>query len=274
MPCAFKNSGNYILLLLIQLITLPCFAQTENEVSAFPYVDLNNKPVFSLNDSVLSKIDLNKELVDQIVPIDSLIKVAIANNPSVQAQDALIDASKDQIKFAKREWQNGVSAFFSQSLGNQTLFYDSNQDLNTVQSQSIQTGYRMGLNVNVPLFLLFGRTSRIRVYQHEQEVREKTGEKIQLDVSRQVISEYNSMLTAHRILLLATKSRGTSRLLQDMADKQFAQGDLSIADYSSVAAITSKAEQDYEIARSNFYNTYLTLEKLLGVRLDTLVRKK
>ncbi len=269
-----KKNRQYLLLLLISLIAKICNAQTQDEVSAFPYVDINSKPAFNLSDSSLTRIDLNKELVDQFVPIDSLIKVAIANSPTVQAQDALIEASKDQIKFARREWQNGVSGFFSESLGNQTLFYDSNQDLNTVQSQSLQTGYRLGLNINVPLFLLFGRTSRINVYQHEREVREKTGEKIQLDVSRQVISEYNSMLSAHRILLLAAKSRGTSRMLQDMADKQFAQGDLSIADYSSVAAITSKAEQDYEIARSNFYNTYLSLEKLLGVRLDTLVRKK
>ena len=265
---------SYLFILIISLLASPCFSQGSDEVSAFPYTDLNARPALSLNDSALTKIDLNKELVDQIVPLDSLIKVALENSPTIQAQDALIEASKDQIKFARREWQNGVSGFFSQSLGNQSLFYDSNQDLNTVQSKSLQTGYRLGLNVSVPLFLLFGRTSRINVYQHEQEVREKTGEKIKLDVSRQVISEYNSVLSAHRILLLATKSRGTSRLLQDMAEKQFAQGDISIADYSSVAAITSKAEQDYEIARSNFYNVYLSLEKLLGVRLDTLVRKK
>lgn len=261
-------------LFVLSLIAHTCSAQGNEEVSAFPYRDLNQSPVFSLNDSLLTKIDLNKELADQFVPIDSLIKVAIANSPTIQAQDALIEASKDQIKFARREWQNGVSGTFSQSLGNQSLFYDSNQDLNTVQSKSLQTGYRLGLNISVPLFLIFGRTSRINVYEHEHEVREKTGEKIKLDVSRQVISEYNNMLSAHRILLLSTKSRGTTRLLQEMADKQFAQGDITIADYSSVAAIASKSEQDYEIARSNFYNTYLSLEKLLGVRLDTLVRKK
>ncbi len=276
MAGAFNKIKRNILsiLFLLTLTTQLCSAQGEEEVSAFPYRDLNANPAFSLNDTTLSKIDLNKELSDQFVPIDSLIKVAIQNSPTIQAQDALIDASKDQIKFARREWQNGISGTFSQSMGNQSLFYDSNQEVNTVQSSSLQTGYRLGLNVSVPLFLLFGRTSRINVYEHEREVREKTGEKIKLDVSRQVISEYNEMLSAHRILLLSTRSRGTTRLLQEMADKQFAQGDITIADYSSVAAIASKAEQDYEIARSNFYNKYLSLEKLLGVRLDTLVRKK
>lgn len=247
-------------------------AQTD-EVSAFPYVD-PTKANYRLFDTTFQSIDLNKDLLNQLVPVDSLIKLALANNPTIKAQDALIEAGKDQIKFARREWQNSVSGFFTQSYGNQSLFFDSNQESSTVQSQSLQTGFRLGLNVNIPLFWLFGRTSRINVYEHELEVRRLTEEKIAMDVSRQVILEYNNMLSTHRLLLLASKSRGTSRLLLDMADKQFAQGDITIADYTSVTAIASKAEQDYEIAKRDFYNNYQQLEKLLGVRLDTLVRKR
>lgn len=260
-----------IIIFLLTAQTFTVYSQ-ENEVSAFPFFD-TNKP-FQLTDTIGQHIDLNKELLNQLVPLDSIIKLALANNPTLQAQDALVEASKDQIKFARREWQNGVSGFFTQSYGNQSMFFDSNQETTTVQSQSLQTGFRLGLNVNIPLFMLFGRTSRINVFEHEMEVRAKTAEKLEMDVSRQVISEYNNMLSAHRILLLASKSRGTARMVQDMADKQFAQGDISIADYSSVAAITAKSEQDYEIARGNFYSTYQSLEKLLGVRLDTLVRKR
>ena len=247
-------------------------AQTD-EVSAFPYAD-PTKANYRLFDTTFQSIDLNKDLLNQLVPVDSLIKSALANNPTIKAQDALIEAGKDQIKFARREWQNSVSGFFTQSYGNQSLFFDSNQESSTVQSQSLQTGFRLGLNVNIPLFWLFGRTSRINVYEHELEVRRLTEEKIAMDVSRQVILEYNNMLSTHRLLLLASKSRGTSRLLLDMADKQFAQGDITIADYTSVTAIASKAEQDYEIAKRDFYNNYQQLEKLLGVRLDTLVRKR
>ncbi len=219
-------------------------------------------------------IDLNKDLKDQLIPLDSMINIAIANNPSVKAQEALIDAGADQIKFSRREWQNGVSGFFSQTLGNQAVIYNTNQEPEAIQSSSIQSGFRVGLNVSVPLFLLFGRTSRINVYEHELEVRKQTEEKIKMDVSRQVIYEYNNMLATHRIMLITSNSRGASRLLLDMAEKQFAQGDISIADFSSVSAIVTKAESDYEISRRDFYNYYQQLEKLLGVRIDTLVRKK
>ena len=37
-------------------------------------------------------------------------------------------------------------------------------------------------------------------------------------------------------------------------------------------AIATKAEADYEISRKDFYTNYQQLEKLLGKRLDTLVR--
>ncbi len=217
-------------------------------------------------------IDLTKDIRDQLVPLDSLITIAALNSPTMKAQDALIEAGSQQIKFARREWQNGVFGTFTQSLGNQNSFYNTNQEPEAIQSATVQTGFRLALNVNVPLFLLFGRTSRINVYKQELEVRRQTWEKIKMDVSRQVVYEYNNMLTAHRMMMIASASRGTSRLLLDMADKQFSQGDISIADFSSVSAIATKAESDYEISKKDFYTNFQQLEKLLGKRLDTLVR--
>lgn len=259
---------HHLLLLFLCLATLPgltAFGQEQDELSL---------PALPLIHDSIGHIDLNKDLLNQLVPLDSIVQIAVRNSPSVQAQDALAQAGREQVKFAKREWQNGISGFLTQSYGNQSMFFDSNQEPNTIQTQNLVTGFRLGLNVNIPLFLLSGRTSRIRVFEHEMQVRQKTSEKLELEISRMVVTEFNSMLAAHRILLLATKNRGTTRLLQDMADKQFAQGDISIADYSSVAAITARSEQDYEVARGNFYSSFQALEKLLGVRLDKLVRKK
>lgn len=222
--------------------------------------------------SNIKTIDLTKDLREQLVPLDSLITIAAMNSPTMKAQDALIDAGADQIKFARREWQNGVFGTFTQSMGNQNSFFNTNQEPEAIQSSTVQTGFRLALNVNVPLFLLFGRTSRINVYKHELEVRRLTLEKLKMDVSRQVVYEYNGMLTAHKMMMIASASRGTSRLLLDMADKQFSQGDISIADFSSISAIATKAETDYEISKKDFYTNYQQLEKLLGKRLDTLVR--
>ncbi|MBK7966074.1 MAG: TolC family protein [Bacteroidetes bacterium] len=197
----------------------------------------------------IKTIDLTKDIREQLVSLDSLISIAALNSPTMKAQDALIEAGTDQIKFARREWQNGVFGTFTQSMGNQNSFFNTNQEPEAIQSATVQTGFRLALNVNVPLFLLFGRTSRINVYKHELEVRRQTWEKIRMDVSRQVVYEYNNMLTAHKMMMIASASRGTSRLLLDMADKQFSQGDISIADFSSISAIATKAETDYEISK-------------------------
>lgn len=228
----------------------------------------------SIQSDEIGALDLTKELREQLIPLDSIISIAVLNNPGIKAQEALVEAGEDQIKFSRREWQNGVFGTFTQTLGNQAVILNTNQEPDAIQSSSVQSGFRLGLNVNIPLFLLFGRTSRINVYEHELEVRKRTEEKIKMDVSRQVVYEYNNMLTTHRIMLITSNSRGTTRLLLDMAEKQFAQGDISIAEYSSVAAIATKAESDYEISRRDFYTYYQQLEKLLGVRLDTLVRKR
>ncbi|MBK9638527.1 MAG: TolC family protein [Bacteroidetes bacterium] len=196
----------------------------------------------------IKTIDLTKDLRDQLVTLDSLIAIAALNSPTMKAQDALIEAGTQQIKVARREWQNGVFGTFTQSLGNQNALYNTNQEPEAIQSATVQTGYRLALNVNVPLFLLFGRSSRISVFKQELEVRRQTWEKIKMDVSRQVIYEYNNVLTAHRMMMIASASRGTSRLLLDMAEKQFSQGDISIADFTSVIDLP-RAETDYETSK-------------------------
>ncbi|CAN5643786.1 hypothetical protein BH11BAC2_BH11BAC2_24600 [soil metagenome] len=220
------------------------------------------------------RLDLSKDLKEQLIPVDSLIEIATNYNPEIKSQQSLVQAGEEQVKLGRREWQNGVSLTFNQNLGNQTLLYNTNLEPVGAQSQSQTTGYRLGFNVSLPLYLLSGRTSRINVFQKELEVRKETGEKLKLDLSRQVIFEYNNMLSTHQMLLIASNSRSTSRMLMDMATQQFKQGDITIADYSSVMSIATKSESDYEIAKRDFYSWYLQFEKLLGARLDTLTRKK
>lgn len=235
---------------------------------------IQEQGLLSINGEItnIKTIDLSKDLRDQLVPLDSLISIATLNSPTIKAQDALIDAGTEQVKLASREWQNGVFGTFTQSLGNQSSFLNSNMEPDVMQTATLQTGFRLGFNVNVPLFLLFGRTSRINVYKHDLEVRKQNSEKIKMDVSRQVVYEYNNMLTAQKMMMISNAARGTSRLLLDMAEKQFSQGDISISEFSTLSAIATKAETDYEISKREFYSNYQQLEKLLGKRLDTLVK--
>jgi len=263
MLCKFPK---FNFLLFISFLGFNTISYSQTEFVRLP--DMTPLPV----SPELTALDLNKDLKDQLIPLDSMISIAILNNPGIRAQEALIEAGIDQIKFSRREWQNGVFGSFTQSLGNQAVIFNTNQEPEAIQSSSIQSGFRVGLNVNIPLFLLFGRTSRINVYEHELEVRKQTEEKIKMEVSRQIVYEYNNMLATHRLMLITSQAKGTTRLLMDMAEKQFAQGDISIAELSSVSAIAIKAESDYEISRRDFYNNYQQLEKLLGARLDTLVR--
>lgn len=262
----------WFLCLLITSTNTSTFAQATDSLSTFrsPSYDTEilTRGVYDI------KLDLTKELKDQLVPLDSIISLAIANNPGIRAQDALITAGNEQVKLGRREWQNGVFVSFNQNIGNQTLFFDSSNEPIGTQSQSTTTGYRLGFNVNVPLFWFFARTNRINIYKQELNVRRETKEKLKIDLARIVIAEYNSMLSTHSILLIASNSRSSARMVMDMANQQFKQGDISISDYTSVMGLASKAESDYEIAKSNFYTWYEQLEQLIGVRLDKLTRKQ
>lgn len=220
------------------------------------------------------RLDLNKDLKDQLISVDSMIQLAVKCDPALKSQAATIRRGEDEVKLGKREWQNGVFLSGYQSLGNQSLFYNSNNEPVGSQSQSKSTGYRIALNVNIPLYWFSARNSRVNIFKEELESRRQTSEKMKVDIARQVIFEYNNMLASHNVLMVASNSKGTTRALVEMAEKEFKQGDISIAEYSGILAVASKADTDYEIGKGYFYIWYQQLEQLLGVRLDTLVRKK
>ena len=139
-------------LLLLAHLTIYNFAFCQEVDSALIAPTITN----NINEI---KLDLNRELKDQLIPLDSLIEIAIKNSPNVKSQEAIIRQGEEEVKVGKKEWQNGVFLSGVQSIGNSTQFFNSNNEPVGTQSQSKNTGYRIALNVNIPLYLFSARNN-------------------------------------------------------------------------------------------------------------------
>lgn len=218
-------------------------------------------------------LDLNKDLKEQLLPVDSLIDLAISHNPGVKMQEALIQSGEQQVKYASKEWLHDIVFNFNNSYGNSSLFYTTNETPVETQSKNLTTGYRAGVNINIPLYELFGRNNRINVYRAELQAKEQKEKDLELELSRRVIYEYNYVLASHRIMLIASNTNQASALHLQMAEQEFKEGTISVADFSRVTEFANKSQIDFEIAKREFFSWYQQLERLIGVRMDTLVRK-
>ena len=53
-----------------------------------------------------------------------------------------------------------------------------------------------------------------------------------------------------------------------MAEKQFLNGIINIAEYSSVTEIVSRSEADFESSKMEFRTAYMLLEEIVGIKFN------
>ena len=59
-----------------------------------------------------------------------------------------------------------------------------------------------------------------------------------------------------------------------MADKEFREGVISVGESARITEFANKSRMEFETAKREFFNWYMQLETLVGVRMDTLLRKQ
>lgn len=214
---------------------------------------------------------LSGNLAEQLAPLETLIEVAIKNNPTVKYNQAMVEKSQEEVILEKRSWQEHFSGFANYSKGNQ--MYMMSSPLGSFRS-SFLNGYRYGINFDLPVTLITTRKPRIRAATAELRAAEFQKKQAELELSNLVIKSYYELLASHRVIKIKEIARQNADLNNQLAEKKFREGALTLEEYTNVTENVSGAMTDYEIAMSVFMIQYKQLEKLLGVSLESLRRKK
>jgi outer membrane protein TolC len=261
---------------LMKISSVHAQSLTHDQVSALLKQDQEmqtDTAGMAMNEFTSSKLNLNHDLKEQLLPIDTIIQIAIRNNPGVKMQEALIRSGEAQVQYAKREWLHDISFNFNNSYGNTTMFYNTNE-APQLQTQNMNTGYRAGINISIPLYELFGRPQRINIYRNELEAKEEQRRNLELELARRVIYEYNYTIASHKMMLISSENMQAALTHQAMADKEFSEGVIPIGESARITEFAAKSKLDFEASKREFFLWYMQLETLLGVRMDTLIRTK
>jgi outer membrane protein TolC len=245
--------------LVIMLILLVGDISAQTNVSADKNLFLN---------AAISQFG-SPDLESELIPLDSIINIAIRHSPSLKIDSIMIGSNNADITLEKRRWQNNLTGFANYAAGNQRFFISGNSD-----QGNLVNGYRYGINFTLPLSEF--TTKKIRISQQKAKLNASKYRKDQTEIElrKQVIMEYNSLIATQRILKIKTVAKENAIVLQQIADKQFHEGTTSIQDYATVSDITNNAEASFEMARSNFNTLYRQFEELVGVQLTSLMKNK
>ncbi|WP_162276961.1 TolC family protein [Mucilaginibacter pedocola] len=217
--------------------------------------------------------DEQKDLQSQLLPLEDILDIAVKNSPSVKFQSDLIEAAKSQLEFSKRVWTNNITGFVNYSSGNQSIITSDSQTAGNLSSSNITNGYRMGVQINLPLYELVGRKARVNLYKYQlNSTVDKRDESIQ-ELRKNVIQLYYSLLYYNNVLNIRSEAKQSAINQVAVAQKQFKDGVIDIAELSRLKTFEVNARADYEEAKREFSIAYYQVEPVVGVSVPQLMRK-
>ncbi len=217
--------------------------------------------------------DPDIDLASQIPSLDSLIVIALNQNPSLRFEKESVKRMEYSLKNMRFVWLNGLTGFYNYSYGNQTNLNTVNAD-GSVLNNSLGVGYRVGINFTLPATELVTRPYRMKQYKAEVEMAKAKKEEEEMTLRRLIIQDYFNLLAAQKLLWIRTQDVESAKLTSEIATVEMKRGKIHPQELSRLKNLQALAESNLEMSKKDFMTYYYVLENWVGVKLNTLKIKK
>lgn len=208
--------------------------------------------------------------IESLLPLlETIIDSAIAKNPYVKFRDQQIIVNEFKLKSDRVRWMENLGLQSDARYGtfdNFSMNTAAGQTPSVIATRNNQFNYGVGAYIKLPLFDFVNRKHLVGAAKAEMDQAISLAA-VQRDELRQaVIKQYNELVLKMKLLKIKSKYLETSHINIQMADKEFKNGVLSVAEYSKISEIVSLAETDYQTVYTEFTTAYMILEELAGFK--------
>ncbi|MFH1161097.1 MAG: TolC family protein [bacterium] len=232
---------------------ISCFSQVKDTLFVYnPFVD---------------------DITLRIPPLEDLIDSAIVHSPYLKYLDADIYINKYMVKSARREWM--ANLYLDGNIG--TDYYTGLTDnitnlgdINSVLTTQDNTRILVGVSIRMPLDDLWDRTNRVKIRRKYVERTISERERQILEIRKSVIEQFNKLFINQKILKIANDNQIFMGMQIAMAEKEFINGQISLYEFAQVSEMNRRAVTDFEQARIEFYNAYMILQEIVGIKFNVI----
>ncbi len=208
--------------------------------------------------TILTIDSLFVNLLDYLPPINELIDTAVAHSPEVKYWHAQVKLREYEVSLAKKDWARDVYVTGQYQGG--TLGANINPD-----GSAILLGYLIGAGLRVPLSTVVGRKDRIGAAEAWLESTISKKEEAIRNIREVIFNEYQKLLMIQRKISILAETNESTSLIMEMAEERFRQGELTLDQLGTNTELKTKYSLIYEELRTEFFNTYTQLERLVGI---------
>lgn len=260
--------SHIILLILFGLfLNVDCSAQT---VGARRLVSFGASS--GLADDTLY-LDIDQDIAVQLIPFEEVMKVAVLHSPVIKYQNEITNSLNSAYAISKVQILQNVSGFANYSGGNQTLLATSPTIPTGRESiGQLANGYRVGVDLRISLFDLFGRKHLVRQAHSNYQASVVQKETIVLQLKRELITIYQDMITAQQVLKLRLIDEQASLAAYRIAEVELQKGRISADVLANATNRYVETKTTSEQVKGDFLKNVHYFETMVGVPIQRLKR--
>ena len=216
--------------------------------------------------------DLFKDNIESILPpLETIIDSAIARNPYVKFRDLQITVNEQKLSTSRLDWTRDLGFQTDMRYGTFDNFASNvvaGQNPSLLSTKNTEINYGVGAYIRIPFYDFLNRRHQIKFAKAEVAQAQSYSQVQRNELRQLVIKQYNELIVRHRLLKIKSKYVETARINMAMAEKQFLNGIINIAEYSNVTEIVSRSEADFESSKMEFRTAYMLLEEIVGIKFN------
>ena len=195
---------------------------------------------------------LKEDLLPEIEPLDTLIKSALLNAPTLKVHDKIIEIKATERQLKKKQFLDRISVGGAALFGTGTIYdaWTDGQNPSDFTTFRRNLAYNAGLNIRFTAGDIVNGKERRQLAKLELErsiLERKTTEQV---IREEVIRRYEDLLFCVEMIDIKASNLEAMRLSLEVAEEYFKAGNLQVDVYSTALAKKIKAEEEFEAAKA------------------------
>lgn len=222
-----------------------------------------------MNDTTF--LDVDQDIAIQLMPFDDLVRIAVAYSPVVKYQNEVVSSLSSARNLAKVQILQNASGFANYSTGDQTVLTTGVNQRGDALGQ-IANGYRVGVDLRVSLYDLFGRKHQIK--QADATYRASVVQKdiIELQLRREMITIYQDMITAQQVLKYRLMDEQSALAALRIIEAENQKGRVTSEVFATATNRYVETKVITEQVKGDFLKNVHQFESLVGVPIQRMKR--
>ncbi|GAB3222891.1 TolC family protein [Spirosoma arcticum] len=222
-------------------------------------------------------LDIDQDIAVQLIPFDELMKIAILHSPVIKYQKEVSNSLNSAYHTSKVIILQNATGFGNYAGGNQTILATGAVVPGSTARPGeaigqIANGYRVGIDVRLSLYDLFGRKHQIREAQANYRASILQKDIIEMQLKRELITVYQDMITSQQVLKLRLVDEQASLAAYRIAEVELQKGRVNADVLASATSRYIETKSASEQVKGDFLKNIRYFETMVGVPVQRLKR--